>query len=924
MGNDWVIISISAAYLALLFGIAYYADRRWDRGRSLAANPYVYTLSIAVYCTAWTFYGSVGRAATAGVGFLPIYLGPTLMAALWWLVLRKIIRICKVHRITSIADFIASRYGKSMLLGGLASAIAVIAITPYIALQLKAISTSYDVLRHYPDLHQSSIGGGIWTDRAFYVAVLLAVFSILFGTRHLDATERHEGMVLAIAFESVVKLAAFLAVGLFVTFGLYDGPGALFEQAAALPEAARLFTMQALPGGYANWLTLTVLSMSAILFLPRQFQVTVVENVNEDHVRTAMWLFPLYLLVINLFVLPIAMGGLLHFPDGTVVPDTFVLTLPLAEGQPLLATFVFLGGLSAATGMVIVATIALSIMVSNDLVMPLLLRIRALHLGEHVDMSRLILVVRRVVIVAILLLGYAYYYLIGESYTLVTIGLVSFAAAAQFAPPILIGMYWRGAGRYGAIAGLCGGILVWAYTLLLPSFARSGWLPDAFHISGPGGVSALHPQALFGLTGLDPMTHSVFWSLLVNIGLLVGVSLFERQRDIDRIQGALFVEAFQRSDQETRYWRGSATVGDLHGLLARFLGSVRSEAALREHLLRRDLPYYPERGADPELVGYAERLLAGHIGAASARVMMGSVVQGEALTFEGVLEILDATSQAIEYSRRLEQKSRELEQATAQLRAANERLKELDRLKDEFVSMVSHELRTPLTSIRAFGEILLNNEDVDEQQRREFLGIVVKESERLTRLINQVLDLSKIESGWSGWSLEDVDLREVLTESQAAVHQLYADKRVALEPRLPEGACLIKGDRDRLMQLVINLLSNAVKFCPADEGRVVLSLERVPAGFRLEVADNGPGIPPAERSRIFDKFHQVTSQQAGKPQGSGLGLAISRRIVELHWGHIWVESEPGEGAQFLVELPEAGGEHCDVAAPVHTEERVRA
>ena len=268
MLTDGLIIGVALGYLGLLFGIAYYADRRWDRGRSLAANPYVDPLSIAVYCTAWTFYGSVGRAATAGVGFLPIYLGPTLMAALWWLVLRKIIRICKVHRITSIADFIASRYGKSMLLGGLASAIAVIAITPYIALQLKAISTSYDVLRHYPDLHQASIGGGIWTDKAFYVAVLLAVFSILFGTRHLDATERHEGMVLAIAFESVVKLAAFLAVGTFVTFGLYDGPGALFDRAAALPEAARLFTMEALPGDYANWLTLTVLSMAAVLFLP--------------------------------------------------------------------------------------------------------------------------------------------------------------------------------------------------------------------------------------------------------------------------------------------------------------------------------------------------------------------------------------------------------------------------------------------------------------------------------------------------------------------------------------------------------------------------------------------------------------------------------------------------------------------------------
>jgi signal transduction histidine kinase len=826
-------------------------------------------------------------------------------------VLRKIIRICKTYRITSIADFIASRYGKSSLLAGVAATVAVVAVTPYIALQLKAVSSSFTVL-----------GGGapsvppeewFFLDKAFYVAVVLAAFSILFGTRHLDATERHEGMVAAIAFESIVKLITFLTVGLFVCYGMFDGVQDIFSRAMDLPQASRLLTMEAVPGGYANWFTLTVLSMAAVLFLPRQFQMTVVENVDETHVRTAAWLFPLYLLAINIFVLPIAVGGLLSFDGANVDPDTFVLTLPLVKEHRALALFVYLGGLSAATSMVIVATVALSIMVSNDLVMPVLLRAPRLRVHQRADLSGLILTVRRLVIIGILLLGYLYYALIGESYALVSIGLISFAAAVQFAPPIIIGLYWRGATLPGALAGLGGGMAIWTYCLLLPSFVRSGWLPQSLLLDGPFAIHWLRPEALLGLTGLDSMSHAVFWSLFVNIGLLVGVSLFARQRDIDRIQGALFVDIFRQAGRAPDFWRGRATAGDLRALLARFLGPERAQRALTEYGERRGRVTRPEEQAPPDLVSHAERLLAGHIGAASARVMMSSVVKGEALTFEGVMEILDATSQAIEYSRRLEQKSRELERATAQLRAANERLTELDRLKDEFVSMVSHELRTPLTSIRAFGEILLHNPDVSSEQRAEFLQIVVRETERLTRLINEVLDLSRMESGWAGWRLETVDLQALVEEAVASTQQLYVERDVRLDVDLGTQPCPVKGDPDRLIQLVINLLSNAVKFCEPGSGRVKLSLASAGTDYRLRVEDNGPGIPRIEQQRIFEKFHQISDRRAGKPRGSGLGLAISRRIVDLHWGRIWVESTPGDGATFIVQLPSAGGEHCSVS-----------
>ncbi|MEK6273593.1 MAG: histidine kinase, partial [Actinomycetota bacterium] len=538
-----VILVVSFAYLGLLFAIAYWGDKRAAAGRSIIARPSIYALSLAVYATSWTFYGSVGRAASTGVGFLPIYLGPTLMFALGWVVLRKIIRISKENRITSIADFVASRYGKSTLLGGLVAVIAVVGIVPYISLQLKVISNTFSILREYPEIVSPSELGSpsLFADTGLYVALVLAAFTIAFGTRKLDATERHEGMVAAIAFESVVKLVAFVCVGLFVTFGVFGGFGDLFGRAAALPQADELFTLGGPDTGYMNFMWLTVLSMLAIVLLPRQFQVAVVENVDERHVSKAIWLFPLYLLAINVFVLPIALGGLVSFQGAGVDADTFVLALPMAEGQQGLALFAYLGGLSAATGMLIVETIALSTMVSNNLVMPALLRAKASRVTERRDLRRLILGIRRAAIVVVLLLGYAYFRAAGEATALVSIGLVSFAAVAQFAPAVLGGIFWKGGSKSGALVGLSAGFLLWAYTMLLPSFARSGWLPESFLEDGPLGVEALRPEQLFGLAGLDGVSHAMFWSMLVNVGCYVGVSLFSRRSAAEHGQAALFV-----------------------------------------------------------------------------------------------------------------------------------------------------------------------------------------------------------------------------------------------------------------------------------------------------------------------------------------------------------------------------------------------
>ena len=907
MLQGWVIFIASVGYLGLLFAIAFWGDKRADAGRSIINNPYIYALSMAVYCTSWTFYGSVGRAATSGLDFLPIYLGPTLVLVLWPFVLEKMVRISAENRITSIADFIASRYGKSIYLGGIVTIIAVFGILPYIALQLKAVSTSFTVLIQYPEIAMPRHLGSVplFQDTAFFVAMIMALFAILFGTRHIDASEHHEGMVVAIAFESVVKLAAFLAVGFYVTFGLFDGFGDLFAQGNSVPEVSQLFR-QAGAGGYAQWTTLMVLSMFAIICLPRQFQVGVVENVNPAHVRKAAWLFPLYLILINLFVLPIAIGGLLEFPDGGVDADTFVLTVAMANEQEGLALFAYIGGLSAATGMLIVATIALATMACNDLVMPVLLRWPWFQTRFAGDLTAILLFIRRSAILFVLLLAYTYMRLIGESYALVTIGLVSFAAAAQFAPALLGGIFWKGATRAGAMTGLLLGTAVWFYTLVLPSFARSGWLSMEFVDLGPFGIDFLKPYALFGMSGVDLLSHSLFWSMLVNVGGFIWVSLLSMPSDLEQLQADEFVRKLDSPGAEpVTAWRGSASVSDLHDVLRRFLGDDRAAAALAEFARRQGVALDPRAEAVPSLVSFAERQLAGVIGAASAQTMMASVTKGEVVSTEDLMRILDETSQVIEYSHELEEKSRALEETTAELRAANERLQELDRMKDNFITTVGHEFRTPLTSIRAAGEILSDNPGLPGAQRDRFYSVVVAETQRLTRLIDQLLDLSKMEAGNLEWNMTPLDLGATVDAAVSAASPLAQAAGVRLHADLPGGLPRVYADRDRLIQVLVNLISNAVKFCDPADGWIRIVARNDGATVTVDVIDNGPGVAPAERERIFERFQQGGSGETltNKPKGTGLGLAICREIVERFGGRVWVEPGPDRGSVFRFTLP---------------------
>jgi Na+/proline symporter/signal transduction histidine kinase len=897
-----LIVGVSFVYLGMLFALAYWADRRADQGRSVIGHPTIYALSLAVYCTAWTFYGSVGRAAASGLGFLPIYLGPTLIVMLWGSVLLKMVRVSKAQRITSIADFVSSRYGKSHLLGGLVTVIAVVGVVPYIALQLKAISRSFTILLEYPDVVMPDPSAALpfWSDTAFVTALLLAAFTILFGTRHLDASEHHEGMVAAIAFESLVKLAAFLAVGLFVVFEIYHGFADEIETARQTLHMQPLLNPSV--GSYGDWISISLLAALAVMVLPRQFQVAVVENADERHLERAIWLFPLYLLLINLFVVPIALAGKLTFPDGLVDADSFVLTIPMAYQKPWLALFVFIGGLSAATGMVIVETIALSTMVSNDLMLPFLLR-RWRRRPPEADIGRLLLLIRRGAIVAILLLGYVYYRLAGEAYALVSIGLISFTAVAQFAPAMIGGIYWRGGTRDGALAGLAAGFAVWVYTLLLPSFAKSGWLPDTFLDPGPFGIDFLKPQALLGVEGWNEITHCLFWSLTANIGAFVVASSLREPTAEEAAQASAFVDALkQQRPSHLALWRGSAEVGELIALAERFLGRERAEAAFQSFARSRGIDEPGLLPPDAETVYFAETLLSGAIGGASARVMVASVTEEETLGLDEVLDILDEASQIRAYSRELERKSRELEQATAELKAANARLQELDRMKDDFMSSVTHELRTPLASIRAFSEILHDDPEIELGERKRFLGILVSETERLSRLVNQVLDLAKLESGHADWEVEQIDLQSVIRQAVTATGQLFRDKGTEVIQQLSPEPAQVQADRDRLVQVLVNLLSNAAKHVPAVDGRVEVLLEPKGSTWRVAVADNGPGIPPEDLRIVFEKFRQ-SGKGGEKPVGTGLGLPISRQIIEHLGGRIWAEGRSGKGATLCFELP---------------------
>src|ERR1700754_3264444 len=695
MLHDWGVIAAAFAYIGLLFVVASYGDRLSpsQRGR---AGMLIYPLSLAIYCTSWTFFGSVGFATRTSIDFLAIYVGPILMIGLCTPLLRRVIHLAKSQNITSIADFIAARYGKSQAVAATVASIAIVGSVPYIALQLKAMASSLETILSEDKLFsQIPIIGDI----ALVVMLAMAVFAVLFGTRQADATEHQHGLMLAIATESIVKLVAFLAVGMFVTFWMFS-PHELVERAMKTPEAVRAIEYQTSIG---NFLTMTLLSFCAIMLLPRQFHVSVVENSADAEVSRARWLFPLYLVVINLFVIPIALAGLIMFPFGAVDPDMFVLALPVEGDAPLLSVAVFVGGLSAATAMVIVECVALSVMVSNDIIMPLVLQRRREAGNGQQDFGRFLLSTRRFAIFAIMAMAYFYYRALGEA-QLAAIGLLSFAAIAQLAPAFFGGLFWQRATARGAMGGMLVGFAVWAYTLFLPSFLDG--TPAGLMVLQHGlfGIEALRPQALFG-ADLPPLLHGVLWSLSLNVLTYVVLSLARRPSAIEHLQADIFVPHTLAPITPTfRRWRSTVTVQDIQSTVAQYLGQERARQAFDAFAARHPGNLEPQAPADFELLQHAERLIASAIGAASSRLVMSLLLRKRTVSAKAALKLLDDSHAAMHFNREVLQTAlNHVRQGIAvfdtdlQLICSNQQFSELLRLPPHLV-----QLGIPLQEILEF------------------------------------------------------------------------------------------------------------------------------------------------------------------------------------------------------------------------------
>jgi Na+/proline symporter/nitrogen-specific signal transduction histidine kinase len=876
-----ILVLVCLGYVALLFGVAFLADRV-AAPRAWLRSPLVYTLSLSIYCTAWTFFGAVGYAARSGLEFVTIYLGPTIVMLGWFWGLRKLVRIGRSQRITSIADLLSARYGKSNVLAICVTILAVLGSTPYIALQLQSITLSFAIFAQ-EDGHPT-VGDG----SALWVAAGLAIFAILFGTRNLDANERHHGVVTAIALEAVVKLVALLAVGGFVVWGMAGG----VSETLARIDASPIGRWQ-VDGG--RWTAITFLAAAAFVCLPRMFQVMVVENDDEAHLRTAAWAFPAYLLLISLFVVPIAAVGLDIMPPGSN-PDFFVLTLPLAAGQDGLAMLSFIGGFSSATSMVIVAAMALSTMVSNHLVMPIWLSLQNAGATVSGDVRRVVLVSRRIAIVAVILLGYFYFTFSGSGAALASIGLISFAGIAQILPAMVGGLFWRGATRTGALAGLSVGFGLWIYTLLMPGLLPEGVMAGLI-ANGPGGIAWLRPQALFGIGGLDPLVHSVLWSMSLNTLAFCLVSLASFPSPMERLQGAQFVNVFDHSVGPRGWSQSVAQSEDLMIMTQRILGAAEAQALFRREArlqgVRSDLPE-----PTPGFLARLERELSGAVGAATAHAMVGQIVGRSSVSVEDLLAVADESAQVLEYSSQLEAKSAELAEAARQLREANEKLTQVSLQKDAFLSQVSHELRTPMTSIRAFSEILIEADGLTQSERRRYAGVISDEAQRLTRLLDDLLDLSVLENGQVSLNLRDGRLSEVIDHAIAAA--LTGEARpIRIQRRRIDETVALTTDLDRLSQVFINLISNAQKYCDAEDPELTIRAIGGDGWLEVDFIDNGSGIPEDARPIIFEKFARVSIEKAG---GAGLGLAICREIMTRLGGEIAYRPDLAGGA-FRVTLP---------------------
>lgn len=888
---SYVIIFVIVCYLTLLFVLGIWADKR--AGSKWVHNPWVYSLSLAVYCSAWTYYGSVGIAATSGVSFLTTYLGPVIALPLWFIIMKRVVMISKQYQVSSIADFISLRYGNDRSIGALVTVICVVGVVPYISLQLKAVSETFDILS------ASKEQASIYTDSTFYIAVLLAVFAALFGTQTADASRRRSGLMFTVAVESVLKLVFFIVIGVYATFYLFDGTSDLYNQVSALEDFEELTTFSNMEATI-NWYFMIALSFFAIFLLPRQFHASVVENTDVNHLKKASWVFPLYLLLFNVFVIFIAWAGKLLLSQ-ELNPDYYILYLPLAHGHKLLGLMVFLGGLSSVISMVVISALALSTMISNNLIIPYGF-LKVLNKRNPVANVKSIKNIRRVAIFILIIGAYFFYVNFNVQLSLFSIGLIAFVVIAQLAPAFFIGLFWNRGNGFAVKMGILAGSIITFYTLALP-FITDVFLQDSLFVAqGPAGITLLKPHMLFGLDFMPPVTHAFFWSMVFNLMFYLIFSVIRKGDYRERNYAELVVNASSYGDmQENAFvWRGEAYVPEIRKALVKFLGDKRTTRALDIFYRKYGLDPNEEK-ADARLVNFSEKLLTGSIGAASAKLVISSVVKEQPVTLPEVLKILEENKETIRTNKQLQQQAYELQRLSDSLKIANESLIEQDKQKDEFLDTVAHELKTPTASIRAASEILADNNDMPVALKQKFLDNIVADADRLGIIISNILDLEKLSSGRETMDKKPHQLKNTLTKAIDGTYQLALKKGITITKSYVENLVL-HYDEDRMLQVFTNLLSNSIKFVSEKDGIINVNVLERDNDVLLTFSDNGKGVPQEDMKYIFDKFYQSNNQTIRKPLGSGMGLAICKHIIESHNGNIEVDHHVKDGARFYVTL----------------------
>lgn len=885
--NSVLIIILIVIYMLSLFGAAYVVEKRYQT--IVSQSAWVYVLALGVYCSTWTYYGSVGVASRSGIDFLPIYLGPVIAAPLWIVVSKKMISIAKHYNITNISDFISLRYGNSRSLGAIITLLATFAIIPYIALQLKAVSQTFNIIT------ESQPAQSIFEESTVYISVLIGLFVAFFGTRSTDTTQHQSGILFTVAFESMFKLLIFLIIGIYVTFYLFDGPVDIVAQAQAKGMELS-YGMRSLDHGI-HWYFMIVLSFLAIFLLPRQFQVSVVGFSQKEQLKHAIWGFPLYLLLFNIFVLFIAWGGKLLL-GSTVNSDFYSILLPYSFGHKGLATLVFFGGLSAAISMIVLSTLALSIMLSNNVIIPYA-RLDQSDSSSETN-AKNIVVLRRVLIFTLIIVSFMLYRYLSDEQSLYSIGLVSFILIAQLAPSFFIGLYWNRGSAIGAKVGIVLGSLITIFIYIVPFLLSSSLGDNSILEHGYFGISYLKPSQFLGITYMKPITHAFFWSMFVNTSSYLLLSMWMKGNYRQRNYGEIFVNSdeFLGLQSSGFIWEGKAYVKDIKEVLDRFLGKARSDRAV--DLFRKKYNVTDHTYADARFVNYSERLLSKIIGNVSAKTAISSVVKEKPLHLLEVLEVLEESKQTRAANKRLEQKSKQLTDLTEKLSAANVQLREHDEQKDVFLTTVAHELKTPLTSIQ-FASELLQDDTMLPEDRERFLQNIMNDTTRLNELVINILNLEKLSSGRVGIQSEKLDIMDALERAIEGVRTLADRKNIQIVS--PENRQeVIVHDGSMMEQVFTNILSNAIKHSSMGSD-VRIEVSRDLAYLELAFYDKGAGINDADLPYIFDKFYQSKNQDSIKPEGSGFGLAIAKSIVDLHRGSIKAENLPEGGAAFYIKLP---------------------